>query len=255
MCTVMLYVAVRAPDMHSYWLRHSVGSKVYLIKDNPRGGGGTGFAIKAPSGETYILTNDHVCSVSSDRQTVLVQNDYGLSMRRRILARADFTDLCLIEGIPGIEGLELGPAPTIGQIVAAVGHPSLMPITLSKGEIISQEDIMITEGPISFINPDTGKETLVPADSGGIALEQCSKVKNRQVEGFLDFGFFQIKVKYCVNLTEGAYRTNMLIQPGNSGSPIVDFWGNVVGVVFAGDRYMWGIDVKQQDVAKFLENY
>jgi len=254
-CTVMLYMAVRAPEMHGHWLRHSVGSKVYLIKDNPRSGGGTGFAIKAPSGETYILTNDHVCGVSSDKQTVLVQNDYGLSMRRRILARADFTDLCLIEGIPGVEGLKLGSAPMIGQIVAAVGHPALMPITLSRGEIISQEDIMIMEGPISVIDPDTGKEVQIPVDRGGITPEQCSRAKNRQVEDVLDFGFFQLKVKFCINVTEGAYRTNMLIQPGNSGSPIVDFWGNVVGVVFAGDGHMWGIDVKQQDVAKFLENY
>ena len=254
-CVTMLYLSARAPEMHGHWLRHSVGSKVYTIRDNPRSGGGTGFAIKAPSGETYILTNDHVCGVSSDKQTVLVQNDDGLSMRRRILARADFTDLCLIEGIPGVEGLKLGSAPMIGQIVAAVGHPALMPITLSRGEIISQEDIMILEGPISFINPDTGKEELVPADRGGISPEQCSQPKNRQVEDVIDFGFFQLKVKLCAIVTQGAYRTNMLIQPGNSGSPIVDFWGNVVGVVFAGDRQMWGIDVRQQDVAKFLENY
>jgi S1-C subfamily serine protease len=109
----LLYMAVRAPELHGYWLRSSVGSKVYTIKDNPKSGGGTGFAIQAPSGASYILTNDHVCNVSKDKQTVLVQNESGLNMRRRILARADFTDLCLIEGIPGVEGLKLSSVPMI----------------------------------------------------------------------------------------------------------------------------------------------
>lgn len=252
--TVLLFLAARAPEFHGHWLRHSVGSKVYTIKDNPRSGGGTGFAIKAPSGESYILTNDHVCSVSSDKQTVLVQNEAGLSMRRRILARADFTDLCLIEGVPGVEGLSIGSAPMIGQIVAAVGHPLLMPITLSRGEIITHEDIMIEEGPISFIGED-GKEHQVPVQEGGITPEQCSLPKHRQINTFITFFIFQIPVKLCVIVTEGAYRTNMPIQPGNSGSPIVDFWGNVVGVVFASDRFGWGIDVSHKDLVKFLENY
>jgi S1-C subfamily serine protease len=250
----IVYLAARAPEMHGQWLRSYVGSRVYTIRDNPKSGGGTGFAIKAPSGATYILTNDHVCGVSKDGQTVLVQNDEGLSMKRRILARADFTDLCLIEGIPGVEGLSLGSEPMIGQIVAAIGHPALMPITLSRGEIITATDIMILEGPISFIDQD-GKEQQVPANRGGITPEQCSLPKNRIMNDILDFGFFQIKVKLCVIVTKGAYRTNMLIQPGNSGSPVVNFWGNVVGVVFAGDRQMWGIDVSQPDVKEFLKNY
>ena len=69
-----VYIAARAPELHGQWLRHSVGSKVYTIKDTVVSGGGTGFAIQAPSGASYILTNDHVCRVSTDKQTVLVQN-------------------------------------------------------------------------------------------------------------------------------------------------------------------------------------
>jgi S1-C subfamily serine protease len=249
-----VYLAVRGPELHGQWLRHSVGSKVYTIKDKVGGGGGTGFAIKAPSGSSYILTNDHVCGVSSDKQTVLVENEAGLSMRRRILVKSDFTDLCLIEGVPGVEGLKVGSEPMIGQIVAAVGHPSLMPITLSRGEIITKEDVMVMAGPISATGPD-GSVQLAPPEAGGITAAQCSMKKNRQIDQDLDLGFFVLKIKYCINVTEGAYRTNMLIQPGSSGSPVVNFWGDVVGVVFAGDRAMWGIDVSQKDVVKFLENY
>jgi hypothetical protein len=249
-----IYLAARAPEFHGQWLRHSVGSKVYTIKDRVGSGGGTGFAIKAPSGITYILTNDHVCSVSSDKQTVLVENEAGLSMRRRILIKSDFTDLCLIEGIPGVEGLTVGPEPMIGQIVAAIGHPSLMPITLSRGEIITKEDVMVLAGPISATWPD-GRVQLAPPEVGGILEKDCQQKKNRQIDEEVDLGFFVLKVKYCINVTEDAYRTNMLIQPGSSGSPIVNFWGNVVGVVFAGDRQMWGIDVSQKDLVKFLQNY
>jgi hypothetical protein len=126
-----------------------------------------------------------------------------------------------------------------------------MPITLSRGEVIGREDIEIFNGIISILNPETKKFE----PTGKISEKECSLPKNRIVEGNIQMFIFVMRAKVCLTVTEGAYRTNMVIQPGSSGSPIVNFWGNVVGVVFAGDRAMWGSTVSQKDLVKFLKNY
>jgi S1-C subfamily serine protease len=251
----LVYVAARAPEMHGYWIRSKVGAKSYLIYE-PKVGGGSGFAITAPSGETYIVTNDHVCAVSRDSYSVMVKDEDDNRMRRRIIARSERSDLCLIEGMPGIEGLSVANfAPSIGQIIASVGHPAGYDTTMSRGEVIMRRDVGIAEGPISVINPRTGKEEAIPAEEGGITEEQCSLPKNRIVVEDVPFFWFVLKVKMCITVTEGAYFTNMLIQPGSSGSPVVNFFGNVVGVVFASDQAGWGVTISHKDLVDFLKPY
>ncbi len=50
-----------------------------------------------------------------------------------------------------------------------------------------------------------------------------------------------------------AYRTTAVSLPGNSGSPVVDYKGNVIGVLFAGDSEVhWGLVITLDDVRDFL---
>ena len=246
---------LKLPEMHSKYLRSHVGSKVYMIRDSVRSGGGTGFAVTAPSGQSYILTNDHVCEVSGDGQTVLVTGDEG-SMRRRIVAHDENSDLCLIEGLPGVQGLAVaGSGPSLGDVVSIIGHPRLMPKHVSQGEVTGQETISILMGPISVINPKTGEEEQISPERGGILPEQCMLNKHSQEKIELDMLFFKIQVKVCVMTVQDAYVTAITIHPGNSGSPMVNFWGNVIGVAFASDGTNWGRVVSLHDINEFLTNY
>lgn len=254
--SALIVVALKLPEMHNQVLHNIVGKKVYMIRDSYKSGGGTGFAVKAPSGTSYIMTNDHVCSVSTDQSTVLVTNSQGESIRRRIISHDENSDLCLVEGMPGIDGLPVaGSGPNLGETGYIVGHPRLMPTHVATGEITGAETIQVPLGPMSVINPMNGREEPVDPKYGGMTDEQCSMPKHSKVYSSIDMGFFEIVVKYCVVTVKQAYITSITIFPGNSGSPMVDFVGRVKGVAFASDGTNWGRIVPLQDIKRFLKNY
>lgn len=226
-------ISVKGPEIHYNYIRNKVQKTTVLVTNKDKTSGGSGSHVIAPSGKVYILTNAHVCSVGQDG-IVYITDDYGRTIPRRILEVSDFTDLCLVEPLPNYHGaLKLGSNVSPGQIVASVGHPSLMPTTMSRGEIIGESEVDVLD---HVINPLDETDT-------------CNLPKNRIIQG----GFFGL-TKYCV-IHVKANLTNVIILPGNSGSPQVDFWGNLNGVFFAGNRANWGLSITLKDVKEFLRPY
>ncbi len=231
----VLHLIIITPQMRRNFIRKYVGSKVVEIvktKDGKPIGGGTGFGIKAPSGREYIMTNAHVCSAFKDEDpTVLLPN--GSMVKRKILSISDTTDLCLIEGVTGLGALELGKSVYIGETIMIVGHPLLMPLAVSEGDII---DLKVNEIGLGII----GEEILE---------KNCRLPKNKIVE--VQYGFFGT-VPVCMEEIM-SYQTTAQSLPGSSGSPVVNKEGQVIGVNFAGDELVhWGISVPLEDVKKFL---
>jgi S1-C subfamily serine protease len=248
--TTILYAATRMPEVHDLWIRKKVGNLTYKIQiEKDVLSGGTGSAMKAKSGQTVIVTNDHICEHAKNGEMYVTTED-GRGLMRKVLERSDFSDLCVIEGMPGDEGLSLGSKPGVGQRIQVVGHPLLRPLSLSSGEIVGSEDVKI----LLFIFP-TGNPMI--DFFSGAQDGKCDGPKNEIVDVPADLGDGNIlHIKLCVVVTKNAYMSSAYIYPGNSGSPVVDFWGNVIGVAFAGDNVTnMGEIVSLDDLTKMLAKY
>lgn len=250
------FVSLKAPEAHNHWLRDKVGQRVYTIRDSIKSGGGTGFAVQAPSGTSYIITNDHVCGISKDKQTVLVISENGDMVRRNIIARDENSDLCLIQGLDNVQGLATADdVPKNGDKMYVVGHPHLLPLTVSSGEMIGSEDVTLNMGPISMFNPQTQLWEQLDVTKGAVVESDCMMNKNSIQESVIDMVIIKLYMKQCLTTVKDAYITTITILGGNSGSPMVNFFGQVSGVVFSTDEASWGRMVSLYDLNSFLKNY
>lgn len=226
LCAFMIWSVPHLKDAH---YRYIVGNQV--VKIIGESGSGTGFHVQAASGKTYILTNAHVCEIANKNNELLVENSKKI-IPRRVIAVYEKHDLCLVEPLPGEEsGLKLARSVSIGEDIVLIGHPSGRALTLSKGEFVLKRFIPM----ISSKHRDEGS---CISDGGQ----------------WLNGGFFLPSV--CA-VKVSAYGVSSPSYPGNSGSPVVNKWGNVVGVLFAGNRtqvndnYM----VPFHELKNFLKDY
>lgn len=233
-----LMLGFSAPDLHEKALLSFRGSYVVRITNKAGTSGGTGFHIQAPTGQTYILTNAHVCGLGKDSKTVFIARDaFDRKIERRIIEVSEKTDLCVVEALPGESGLKLsGNEPTLQETLYIIGHPLLYPLTLSKGRIIDKiSDETVLDHVMEDGEPDSS----------------CSMPKNR-IKVIQDFFG---PVRACL-IVIPAYVMNAQILPGNSGSPVFNKYGRVIGVVFAGDgRGGFGALVTRDDIVDFLKYY
>lgn len=234
-----LFITIRLPQMKDYYLRWSVGgSVVKVVKLDPQGhilGGGTGFSIKGPSGKKYIITNAHVCEMYKGASEADVQEPDDTIKTRKIVEISQDTDLCLIEGINELSPISLASSVSIGENAAIIGHPELMPLTIAYGDIVEDKLYQVPMGIIGMDMPE----------------EQCKLPKNR----IIDVETFLGPLSVCVEEVE-AYRITATSLPGNSGSPVVNYRGQLIGVDFAGDNDIhWGLVIPLDDVKDFLKGH
>lgn len=236
--------ALVAPTLHESFLRYSVGQVVIkIVRDNKAVSGGTGLHVKTPSGATYILTNKHVATLNGGKvgDTVLVVSPDGKrQMLRRIIDISDEADLALVEGMPGMKGVSLAGSYEIGQQIAIVGHPLLNALTISRGQIISKKEIELLDGT-------------------NVAKEECEsrskKHKHLELDDSNPAKAFLGIDNVCL-IVYLSVETNAFTYPGNSGSGVVNFYGHLVGLIFAGNsRSNWGYFVALEDVTNFLSVY
>lgn len=232
-----LFIVARVPEYHDGYLIDKVGLKTFRVVDPlEHGRGGTGFSVVAPSGKTYTLTNGHVCGLASNETLHALVPGTDRAYTLRVLEVSKDTDLCLLEPVPNYAGVALANSAAIGELFDVVGHPLLMPLSISKGTLTAYETITLVVSVNGNADNCIGPG-YTWSDASGTSLTS--------------YGIFSV----CKRTVEAVY-TTAVIYPGNSGSPAVNFWGNVVGVVFAGDnRSNYGYLIPLRDVYKFLSIY
>lgn len=201
-------------NLHLRYLR-SLGDNVVLIR-NLSGSGATGFLVKGKSGRIYVMTNNHVCELEKSGTILGTYQDdiYVLN----VIKRYEFNDLCVMSAPrTAKKTLKVARSYNLGETAYALGHPQLEPLSLSVGELSDEITISITMGynvsPEECVGPTYKLHTddLPP------------------VAQF--FGIFNA----CVR-SMPANTSSIVIAPGNSGSPILNIYGNVVAVAFAANE-------------------
>ncbi len=218
---------------------------VFVLNPDFDQSGGTGFVVKAPSGKTFIMTNAHICNMT-ERPYVLIRQGNN-DTRAYILAISRDADLCIVAN-PGIGGGGLSVSSRsrarFGDAMNIIGHPYLNPLTLRSGFLnavgvahVSYCRIQASDGVVARRNPDDFyvRPTLLPiraptASEPSPTRQDCEKA------------LF-------------SYYTDAESAPGNSGSPVTDDSGEVVGVLFAGNGRGVSLVVPLEEVRIFLTGY
>lgn len=191
----------------------------------------SGEQVKAPSGVNYILSAGHCMHLANSEGFVKVKTEDGQIILRRVIGEDPNSDLMLVEGLPDLDGIEIGIDLRRAQHIRTFTHGKGMDTYETDGLVVGKT---IARFVIKLL--DTMEQK----------CPDMAKIKTKMVDGI--FG----PVPACVMESEETITTAMIV-PGSSGGMAVDDDGRLIGVASATDG-SFGYLVKLEDIRAFLAN-
>lgn len=209
---MLLAMVLFGGSIRDNYYRNDVGDAVVRIYSMQKNGAGTGFHVKLKSGELAILTNKHVCDMGDPKNKMVIIEKNGEEIPRRVLERYEHHDLCLVEALSENEDyIDIASDSSEGEDLVIIGHPGARDLTLAHGEFIGKKVIMLQS-----------------------EITDPSQCQGEVAQFFLSYVCMEAFSSHAISA---------IAYGGNSGSPVVNKYGNVIGVLFAGsnqptDSYM-----------------
>lgn len=214
------FASVNAPVTNKE-LRNSA----VMIVNSQASSGGTGSILSSSNKGSYILTNKHVCEVVQRGGYVIKEK-----LKSKVVSYREYDkhDLCLIK-VKNNLGVNIKLAatePEMADVSAVSGFPQLYPNTITRGHFSDKLIVKVMIGE-----------------------EECTEEEFLTNMMCMFFGIKPIVKPFK------AQHTSNLIQPGNSGSAVLNSKGELAGVVFAGSGDLgFALIVPHEFVVDFIKN-
>lgn len=194
-----------------------------------RGGDQGSGAIIDSSG--HILTNNHVVAAAADGNgQIFVELSDGRLYKAEIVGRDVLTDLAVIKIVNPPKDLTvvaLGDSSKlrVGEAVAAIGNPLGLSSTVTTG-IVSALNRPVRVDAVPGGNQDQDEGLDLRDLFGG----RLGGGMGGGLGGGSDDGLIRPRPKPKEKVTTNAIQVDAAVNPGNSGGPLFDAKGRVVGV-------------------------